>query len=95
VAGKPVGVVSQCDLLIHERERVNQGTSAGRPARDEMLVADLMTPVVFGVTLETSASRVIDYLLEMHVHRLFVVDNTGVLIGVISAIDILRHLEEE
>jgi CBS-domain-containing membrane protein len=25
-------------------------------------------------------------------HRLFVVDNAGVLVGVISALDVLRHL---
>jgi predicted transcriptional regulator len=28
----------------------------------------------------------------LKVHRLFVVDRAGVLIGVISALDVLRHL---
>ena len=50
-----------------------------------------MTPVVFFVRPETRVGSVIDDLLTCAVHRLFVVDEHEVLIGVISALDLLRH----
>jgi CBS domain-containing protein len=53
-------------------------------------VRDLMTPTVFSVAPETPAQEVIDHMLSLKVHRLFVVDRSGVLVGVISALDVLR-----
>jgi CBS domain-containing protein len=55
-------------------------------------VRDLMTPVVFSVAPDTAADRVVEEMLALHVHRLFVVDRNGVLVGVITALDVLRHL---
>ena len=86
-AGRPVGVVSQTDLLVHNREK---SASNAVPART--LVRDVMTPFVFTVALDALAGTVVDDLLGRKIHRLFVVDNNGVLIGVISALDVLRHL---
>jgi CBS domain-containing protein len=51
-----------------------------------------MTPAVFSVTPETPAPQVIDEMVMRQIHRLFVVDADGVLVGVITAGDILRHL---
>ena len=51
-----------------------------------------MTPAVFAVSLETSAAEVVNNLLEYGIHHLFVVDSQGVLVGVISTLDVLRHL---
>ena len=31
-------------------------------------------------------------MCELNVHRLFVVDRNGILVGVIIALDVLRHL---
>ena len=101
--GRPVGVVSRTDLLVHERER---DASPTRPRWDEersasgfqvkrvdsTQVSDVMTPVVFCVALDDSAEHVIAQLLGLNVHRLFVVDNDGVLVGVISAQDVLRFM---
>jgi CBS domain-containing protein len=56
------------------------------------LVRDLMTPAVFSVAPDTPAHQVVQELLGLNVHRLFVVDRDGVLVGVISALDVLRHL---
>jgi CBS domain-containing protein len=56
-------------------------------------VRDLMTPVVFSVAPETPSHQVIGEMLALRVHHLFVVDKDGVLIGVISAFDVLRHLQ--
>jgi CBS domain-containing protein len=107
-AGRPVGVLSQTDILVHDREEpqhmapeeVDYGTplprkwwSAFQLERvDKTLVRDLMTPAVFCVALDTPAASVIEQLRELNVHRLFVVDENGVLVGVITALDVVRHL---
>jgi CBS domain-containing protein len=51
-----------------------------------------MTPAVFSVTPDAPAARVVGDMLDLKVHRLFVVDRDGVLVGVISALDVLRFL---
>ncbi len=85
-AGHPLGVVTKTDLLVHKR----QSTS---PHAEDTPVTEVMTPAVFSVRPETPARSVVEKLLTLHVHHLFVVDATGVVVGVISPIDILRHLE--
>jgi len=102
-AGRPVGVLSRTDLLVHQRECVHHLPTARERERipegfeveevDTTSVRDVMTPVVFSVEPDTPAHSVIDQLLGLKVHRLFVVDETGVLVGVISAVDVLRHLQ--
>jgi CBS domain-containing protein len=59
---------------------------------DQTLVREIMTPVVFSVPSEASARRVVGDMLGLKVHRVFVVDVSGVLVGVISALDVLQHL---
>jgi CBS domain-containing protein len=85
--GQPVGVLSRDDLLVHEREKAGS-PAAGPPAQ----VRDLMTPAVFSVRPETPAGRVIEELVAMHVHQLFVVSPDGKLLGSIHALDVLRRL---
>ena len=57
--------------------------------------ARFMTPAVFSVTPGTPAIQVVEQILALNVHRLFVVDETNILVGVISALDVLRHLRPE
>ena len=90
-AGRPVGVLSQADILIYDRENAAPAATGGACVRADA-VRDLMTPVVFSVSPDTPAPRVIEELLALRVHRLFVVDADGVLIGVISALDILQRV---
>jgi CBS domain-containing protein len=59
---------------------------------DCVRVRDIMTPVVFSVTPDTRARKVVEDMLALKVHRLFVVSSDGVLIGVVSALDVLKHL---
>jgi len=47
---------------------------------------------LFSVRTDTPADKVIEQMLALNVHRLFVVDAANVLVGVISALDIVRHL---
>ena len=55
-------------------------------------VWDIMTPEIF--TTETNASivQIVEELLGRDVHRLFVVDENGILVGVVTALDVLRGL---
>jgi CBS domain-containing protein len=113
-AGRPIGVLSRSDIVVHDRECSGRGGAnadyyhrAELTARsgehlpagfeienvDRTLVRDLMTPAVFAVAPDSSAEEVVGEMLSLRVHRLFVVDACGVLVGVISALDVLRHLK--
>jgi CBS-domain-containing membrane protein len=113
-AGRPVGVVSQSDILVHDREkatylepvpeyyerdnlsaRLGGSVPAGFQIEkaDQTQVRDIMTPTVLSVVPGCPACRVVEQMLALKVHRLFVVDENGVLVGVISALDILRGLQ--
>jgi len=108
-AGRPVGVLSQTDVLVHDREKVDRvpfpehETGSPLPREfwndfqieevDDVPVRDLMTPVVYSVPATAPADLVIEQLVELPVHRLFVVDASGVLVGVVTARDVLRHLK--
>jgi CBS-domain-containing membrane protein len=59
---------------------------------DATQVAEVMTPAVFGVRPSTPAAEVVGQMLTLDVHRLFVVDDDGVLVGVVTSMDVLRHL---
>ena len=111
--GRPVGVVSRSDILVHDRERTDYVPAVADYYQDEKIrigsgefsragfqvvdvdracVRDIMTPVVFAVSPRTPARRVVSEMLSRRVHRLFVVDAEGILVGVISATDVLRYL---
>ncbi len=54
---------------------------------------DVMTPVVVEVSTQDTALSVVAKLLALKIHRLFVIDKTGTLVGVISTLDVLRCLK--
>jgi CBS domain-containing protein len=111
-AGRPVGVLSRTDILVHDREKVDYlpvvpeyyhrselATPDGEilsgfqvENADQTRVGEMMTPVVFSVAPDTLAGKVVSEMVSLKVHRLFVVDDDGILVGVISALDVLRHL---
>ena len=78
------------DLATATGEKLGPGFQVERA--EDALVSDIMTPVVFSVAPTTPALEVVRDMVALKVHRLFVVDPDGVLIGVISALDVLRHL---
>jgi CBS domain-containing protein len=102
-AGRPIGVLSRSDLLVHQCERAKIRDE--RPAYvfafdpnakpNQSTAADLMTPAIFAVAPDTPIPRVVSDMVGLHVHRLFVVDEAGVLVGVISTMDVLRALKPE
>jgi CBS domain-containing protein len=80
-AGRPVGVLSRADLVRQERH----GPST---------VRDIMTQAVLTIDAAAPAWEAVAKMTAFKVHRLFVVDGTGVLIGVISAFDVVRRLRQ-
>ncbi len=87
-ASRAVGVLSQTDLVKHGCAR----EEAPDAAKDRTPVREIMTHAVFSVAPATPASTVVDAMLSLGVHRLFVLDGDGHALGVISALDVLRHL---
>jgi CBS domain-containing protein len=85
-AGHPLGVVTKTDLLVHARELVAGGKA------EPGTVLDVMTPAVFSVREETPARSVVEQLVALNVHHLFVTDKGGVVVGVISPFDVVRKL---
>jgi len=59
---------------------------------DPTSVREIMTPAVFVVGPDTTAAEVVRTMLSRRVHHLFVADDQGTIIGVISMGDILRNL---
>lgn len=108
-AGRPIGVLSRSDLLVHqvEHDKNRNGIadyfyaptfkteSEPGPRTPPSTAAELMTPAVFAVSLDTPIQRVVSDMVGLHVHRLFVVDEAGVLVGVISTMDVLKNLKAE
>jgi CBS domain-containing protein len=95
-AGRPVGVVSEADVLVRQERR---GTATrpwlGRARRDRwrkatgVVAADLMTspPVTVGAgTTVTAAARL---MAAKDIRRLCVVDGDGGLVGVVSRRDVI------
>jgi CBS-domain-containing membrane protein len=86
VTGRPAGVISQADLLVHLREELPSMD------RDPLRVRDLMTPGVIAVAEDTPVRKIVEELLGHNIRQVFVVDCTGVVIGSVSAIDVLQKL---
>jgi CBS domain-containing protein len=86
-AGHPLGVVTKTDLLVHVRELTVGGKT------EPGTVLDVMTPAVFSVREETPARSVVEQLVALNVHHLFVTDKAGVVIGVISPFDVIKKLQ--
>lgn len=85
-SGRAVGVLSCTDLLINRKE--SNGATEASPTR----VTEIMTPAVFNVRPDTPARQVAEQMVALNVHRLFVVDRSDVVVGVISALDVVRCL---
>jgi CBS domain-containing protein len=105
--GQPVGVLSRADIVAFDCEEHDRppaapetptgpGASASHVLRIEYVgparVQDIMTQVVFAVAPDTPAAKVVEALLSLRVHRLFVTNPSGSLLGVTSMTDVLRHL---
>ncbi len=74
--------------LMCDPQSGRHGPSCNRAAT----VSDIMTPSIVAVPRNASLAQVAAKMTARRVHRVFVIDKTGVLVGVISSLDILRAL---
>jgi CBS-domain-containing membrane protein len=98
-AGRPIGVISRTDIIRQVRRSADGDfdENADLPAdtTDKTLVRDMMTPAVLSVAPTASVIEVVSMMLGVgQVHQLFVVDDDGILVGVITALDVLRKLRK-
>jgi len=104
-AGRPVGVLSRTDIIRFSSgvpkaplmlgDFINEAKKLSDPAPPNSIsVQEVMTPVVLSVDLDASLADVCEKMLDRKVHRLFVIDVDGTLVGVISALDVLRCLTQ-
>jgi tRNA nucleotidyltransferase (CCA-adding enzyme) len=80
-AGRAVGVLSRTDVLM----AVNAGLD-GAPVRE------VMSPGVIAVQSNADALQASEVMTRCMVRRVFVVDDDGVPVGVVSATDLFRGL---
>jgi CBS domain-containing protein len=88
-AGRPLGVVSRSDLVKKVRVGDNELN-----VLSSVKVYDVMTPSLLLVKGDTPVAKVIDTLLQHNVRRVFVADDDGVLVGVVSTTDIMTSFDQ-
>jgi CBS domain-containing protein len=75
-------------------ELMSAAAAGSRPGlcKCPFTVGEIMTPDLVVVPRNASMAQVIKKMLARRIHRVFVIDKTGALIGVISSLDALRTL---
>ncbi|HQR05219.1 MAG TPA: CBS domain-containing protein [Gemmatales bacterium] len=81
----------ECGNIVDEEIIRSQPCRAG--SWSKITAKAIMNTRLFTVTPEDSLEIAVELILKHHVHRLFVVDHDGVLVGIISTFDILNRLE--
>jgi CBS-domain-containing membrane protein len=108
--GDPIGVLSRSDIVAHDRKKIQHLQHEEQPeevsplgeaqapsvnvSRVPRCVREIMTPVIYAVQPETPAKSIVQHMPVLGAHRLFVIGTDGTLLGVISSLDLLRHLHE-
>lgn len=87
--GEPGGFYRQGKLNFVDMEEVEVGES---PEPAGTTVAEIMAPGLIAVSSEATLGEAARLLWEKQIHRVFVRDAKGRLVGVISTMDILRTL---
>jgi CBS domain-containing protein len=106
--GKVIGVVSQTDLVRHDREQAEPQEAPvyhqeldrwlGRhgmsvEAPDYLRVRDVMTPLVLSADVDTPVLALARMMTKKKIHRL-VITRAGKLAGIVTSMDIMRALVE-
>lgn len=102
-AGDLVGVVSQTDLVRHDREaspvevpyyhqQPEEGARAGgfhMEVPDLTRVEEVMTPWAVSFEEDTSVMEIAKQMLKKHIHRV-VITRAGRIAGIVTSMDMLR-----
>ena len=83
--GHVLGVVSKSDLVDAQRTDGNLHVRTAKEA---------MTPTLFAITENESVRDAAARMLETGAHRLWVVDDAGKIVGIVTPMDILRAVVE-
>lgn len=57
-------------------------------------VRDIMTPLVYDVSVDTTAREIADIMVRGRIHRV-VVTHRGKPVGIVSALDVLRYFQDQ
>lgn len=79
-SGRPLGMVTRADLL-DPRHMIGGAT-----------VDDAMTRVLFAVRRSDPAMGAARLMVAQRIHRVVVIDDEGALVGILSAMDMMRAL---
>jgi len=103
-AGMLVGVISQTDLVRHDREQADRPQAAGGYYSDEYFkpglwprqseetrVRDCMTPLVLSASRADDVLDLARMMLEHRVHRM-IISEEGKLYGIVTTMDLVRAL---
>lgn len=100
--GKPVGVVSRADLLWESYDEAEARTERTRGyalngddssrAKSTITVAEIMTRAAVTLPESTSISEAAAIMARQGVHRAPIVDRSGLVVGILSAGDLLLWL---
>ncbi|MFJ3961129.1 CBS domain-containing protein [Streptomyces sp. NPDC090036] len=96
----PIGIVSEADLLRRQaglpdtegRDPLHSTASMDRASMDARTAGDLMSTPVLTARPEWGIVETARFLHERGVKRVPVVDETGILVGIVSRTDLLRPL---
>jgi acetoin utilization protein AcuB len=82
--GQLVGMLTQADLV---------DPAPNKWIKKEATVGDLMDPEVFAVYEDDAALVAVHELVSKNQHRLVVLDTENALVGIVSAMDVVRALD--
>lgn len=97
--GRPIGIVAKTDLLrdhdgpsptVLEAEPAHRDPSLSPLELSGLRASDVMTPVVRAVLEDSSIAAAASVLASERIHHLLVLDELGRLVGLVSALDIVR-----
>jgi len=98
--GKLVGVVTMIDIVreLHYQAETAQVSLTGDLAwgfhvePELLIVAHLMAPVAFELPVSCPVAKAVSLMATRHTHQVPVVSEDGVLVGIVTAGDIVRYL---
>lgn len=93
--GKLSGILSRTDLLSIGQVQAGNRRDAALLALPNKTARDVMTRDVMSVTTTSPMSQAAKLMREHHIHRVFVLDGTGQLVGVLSTYDLVRAIGDK